>query len=237
MFEPKKFIRRVSWRVVAEADKYRIRLGGELLSAAFPNALFNCLLYVDPLKISWRCKIRSKERSSRKMFLGGDWDLNREAMSFYEAYDYRYLSCGQMINQGLSFRETKEYAIYLDKLNSGFLARGMSTVQDVDIYMSSLERFYRDVSVSGVLKNQRQLGESPLCGEINFIVGRDGELLKADDGNHRFAIARVCGLPKIPIQVSMIHPHIVRDLVKKADADSAVGAVNTYLLDLESRYA
>lgn len=237
MFEPRKIVRRVRWRVAAEVDKYRVKFSGDVLSAVFPNSIFSCLLFIDPLKISWRCKLRSKERSSRRIFLGGDWDLNREAMSVYEGYDYRYLSCGQMIDQGVGYRHTKEYATYLDKLSSGLLARGMSTVQDVDAYMSALESFYRSVSVSGQLKTQQQLGESPLCGEINFVLGRDGELLKADDGNHRFAIARACRLPKIPIQVSMIHPHLVHDLVGKADVDSAVRAINAYLLEVEARYA
>ncbi len=180
--------------------------------------------------------MRAKERSSRGMFLDGDWDLNREAMSVYESYDYRYISCDQMINQGLGFRDTDEYAVYRGKLNNGLLARGMPTLQGVDSYMSSLEGFYRDVSALGVLKSQRQLGESSLCGEINFVVGRDGELLKADDGNHRFAIARICGVPRIPIQVSMIHSCLVHDLVKGLDTGSAVQAVNSYLLSVESRY-
>lgn len=237
MFEPIKIYRRARWRVAAEADKYRVLIGGDLLSAKFPSVLFKYILYVDPLKISWRCKIRSKERSSRDMFPDGHWDFNREAMSDYEAYDYRYLSCSQMIEQGLGFRDTKEYAVYLDKLKNGLLARGMSTVRDIDRYMSSLEKFYQDVSLSGQLKTQRQLGESPIYGEINFVIGRDGELLKADDGNHRFAIARVCRLSKVPIQISMIHPHLVHSLLKNDNIDSAVHTLNDYLLDVEARYA
>lgn len=236
MLDPKKYIRLVRWRVAAEAERFRVLLGGGLFSSNFPSPFFRCILHVNPQKILWRCKLRSKEQTSRRMFPDGDWDLMRESMAFYESYDYRYISCRQIINEGLGFRETEEYSFYIDKIGGGGLARGMSSIQDVEVYMALLERFYREVELSRQLKSQVQLGESPLCGEINFVIGRDGELLKADDGNHRFAIARVCGLTRIPIQVSMIHPLLVRDLLKGADNASVVHAVNTYLRDVESVY-
>lgn len=235
--ELKKVIQRVFWRVSAELDRALVLARNDMYSAIFPNALLSCVLYVDPLKITWRCKMRAKEQSSRRIFPDGDWDLNRELMADYEAYDYRYISCDQMINEGLAYKRTQEYAVYLDKLGRGEQARGMSTVLEVDSYMSSMEAFYRQTFLSRELKTQRSLGGSSLYGEINCVIGRDGELLKADDGNHRFAIARVCGLRTVPIQVSMVHPKLVRDLVGNIGALSAARSLNEYLHAVESRYA
>lgn len=239
MSRTRQLLRRVRGYFQAYTNAFLLCLYGfDLSKARFPNAFFNTVIYIDPRKVRFRCGLLSKEKMTDNFFWGGDWDLSLETMECCEKEDYRYTSCRQMMGEGVPFDRTDEYLYYSKKLASGLKARGYRTIEKVKEYMQSLQVLYDRIIVDGEIKSQAKLGGNPFDGEINFVVGRTGELLKSDEGNHRFAIALFCEFRCIPIQVSLIHSDLLDEIRKEmGGGKNSVRVVNEFLLRLQARYS
>lgn len=51
------------------------------------------------------------------------------------------------------------------------------------------------------------------------MIGEDGSLIKSDAGNHRFSVARILGVPRIPLEILGAHEKWMRDMGIGRDLD------------------
>lgn len=207
----------------------------ELVAIELPNAGLNPYFWVDPFKLTLKCKLDTKRVYHGRLFLSGDWDQPRISMSDQEQNDPRYQSCQELLS-GVPVRECSEFKSLLARLQAGQKPRGLATEEQVERFLQRQLAIYKQVQVEGALRTQTQLGKARYGGEINCVVGSDGELLKTTDGNHRLAVARVLGIKLIPVQVSRIHADLL-PYVQSLSARSATEAVNSYLQELQVRYS
>lgn len=128
----------------------------------------------------------------RGRVLGGDWDLSDthvEQTSFYQAIEARIRS-GRDWSDTPFYREAlrrieREHITLWDCTNRGHLDRRMQCVD-------------------ALVERIRENGYEATGEEVLVNIGRDGRYL-FQDGRHRLAIARVLGVPQIPVQVLVRH--------------------------------
>lgn len=207
----------------------------KLDSLRVPNARLLPCIYIDPLKIEYKCNLRGAVQAQRTLVRGGDWDVKRKTFAEVESTDPRYISCRELLEGGTPIEQLEEFRQLLARLEQRGEARGMKSRAELYEYMLAVQGLYRQIADAGRLMTQAELGRCAFGGEINCAVSRDGVLMKTDDGNHRFAIARVLGLRKVPVQVSAVHTE-QKSFIGGAERHGAVGAVNVFFNELQQRY-
>lgn len=204
-----------------------------LESLRVPNAKLLPCIYIDPLKIEFKCNLRGAVQAQRTLVRGGDWDLARKTFVEVESTDSRYISCRDLLEGCTPIEQLVEFRQLLSRLEQSGEARGMKSHAELYDYMLALQRLYRQIADAGRLMTQSELGRCAFGGEINCAVSRDGILMKTDDGNHRFAIARALGLRKVPVQVSVVHADYRFDFTSA----SAYVSVNDFFLNIQRIYS
>ncbi len=86
------------------------------------------------------------------------------------------------------------------------------TVAAIDRRCRRLDDLYDRIRNEGYRSQRERFGTDPAVGfrhclrhEITVDIGRDGELLLVS-GKHRLAIAKLCGLDRVPVVVLVRHP-------------------------------
>ncbi len=204
-----------------------------LESLRVPNASLLPCIHIDPLKIEFKCNLRGAVQVQRTLMRGGDWDLARKTFLEVEATDPRYISCRELLEGNTPIEQLEEFRQLLARLEQRGEARGMKTHEELRRYMLAVQGLYRQISDAGKLMTQSELGRCKYGGEINCAVSRDGILMKTDDGNHRFAIARLLGLRSVPVQISAVHVDVKYERVN----NSAVASINKFFLDMQCAYS
>ena len=140
-------------------------------------------------------------------FWDGDWDLNGlDIDKHYADYSTSYRSMFQIFCEGRHYKDSDEFQEKLKIIElRGKSARGNS-VNELSSYFESILELKERISKVGY-KLQKEMGNDPF-DEIGVFIGRDGTILKAEDkfcGTHRFAIAKILKLQKIPVCILAVH--------------------------------
>jgi len=134
---------------------------------------------------------------------GGDWDLH--TMPFEDMEVVRALK-DHFIN-GKPWEDTVFYRNTLTKLSQGEVLWGCLSKQDLDGRCKHLESLFEDIKNNGY-KSQFEIrladGLPDGEDEITVHVDRSGQFLLAD-GRHRLAMAKICGIDRIPVKVCIRH--------------------------------
>jgi hypothetical protein len=134
--------------------------------------------------------------------LSGDWDLKRRAplentpkrRSVYERFVL-----------GLPWEETDLFKnSYAIRLADGAEIRGVRSVDElVEKYAKQIDALYDDMKTNGFVVQRDRYGYLKNLPHVH--IGRDGELLFGNNGNHRLAIAKILRLDRIPCWVRSRH--------------------------------
>lgn len=143
--------------------------------------------------------------------IGGDWDRLEKR---FEDLDV-HIALKQVCLEGKDWTETIFYQRVLDELNGGHVLWNCKDKSDFDQRCKELELLFQKIRQEGY-KSQRELLLSqqihnPLQAEeeVTVSIGRHGDLLFSD-GAHRLAIAKLLGIPKIPVKIAVRHPEWMR---------------------------
>ena len=138
---------------------------------------------------------------------GGDWDrLEKkfEDLDVYIAFKERFI-------EGKSWENSIFYQRVLDRINKGQFLWGCRNKSEWDRRCKSLDLLYQNIKNEG-FKSQRDIlldikKKNPLQAEdeITVNVGCNGDLL-FNDAAHRLSIAKLLGIQKIPIKITVRHP-------------------------------
>ena len=138
--------------------------------------------------------------------LDGDWDAPEHPF----VNDRRYKAVRDVLADGKRWQDTQEYAEAVQTLDAGRPVRYCCTRQELDARYRDLDGLARAISDEGYLTQQElrarrtrewQLGRQD---EISVAIGRHGEILYRD-GAHRLAIAKLVGVPCLPVEVEVRH--------------------------------
>jgi len=163
-------------------------------------------LWVNTSEVVYACNLKTGDSNrwrDRGRVLSGEWD--RDIIKFVDMDIYH--ACVEHFLYGKSWCDTDYYKRLCRNVSAGRKRWGR-TREDVDEKMKRLEDLYRSVTKKGYLSKD-QLNNN-LCqtfesdDEIAIRIGRDGRLL-FEDGRHRLAIAKLLGIEKIPVKVTIRH--------------------------------
>ena len=121
-----------------------------------------------------------------------------------------YLAFQQRFKEGKQWEDTLFYQRILKRIAGGELAWGRNKT-DFDRRCQFLDALYQNIKNKGYKARSELLSEEefrhPLMveDEITVNVGRSGNLL-FNNGAHRLSIAKVLGIKKIPVKITVRHP-------------------------------
>lgn len=168
--------------------------------------------------------------NSTEQVVDGNWD--RGGVAFDELPAVRAIKA--RMTTGEDWHRTDFYRLLVRDVQAGHMHWGCRTMADVERRFRRIDALISSVRRFGVLepdkvgKAQDPNGRYPDLIEVN--IGRAGELL-FQDGRHRLAIAKVLGLPRVPVRVRVRHLEWQQFREQLFDlADSKDGATGSSLL-------
>lgn len=167
--------------------------------------------WVSPQRIVYSSLQEFNVHDFKGRVIGGDWDRLEKR---FEDLDV-HIALKQVCLEGKDWTETIFYQRVLDELNGGHVLWNCKDKSDFDQRCKELELLFQKIRQEGY-KSQRELLLSqqiynPLQAEeeVTVSIGRHGDLLFSD-GAHRLAIAKLLGIPKIPVKIAVRHPEWMR---------------------------
>ena len=179
-------------------QKVRFRAAVQMRGIVDPNRT----LQVDPNAIQDRGLVEGAQKvADRGKVIGGDWDRRRR--SFAESDFYRAMV--DRFTRSRAWEETDYYQRLLRHVAEGANKRGMTSRSDVDARCATLDRLYktiRDCGYEAVVDREGAPKFPHNEDEVTVRVSREGDLL-FQNGRHRLSIAKILGIHRIPVKVSV----------------------------------
>ena len=132
--------------------------------------------------------------------IGGDWDLERRA-DFETSPKHR--SIYERFVLDLPWGETELSDVFVARLTSGKRISGHEIVSRLGRYHDQVEALFASMKRDGFIIPRDKFGRPVRLPHVH--IGRHGEYLFGNNGNHRLAIAKVLGLKHIPCWVRGRH--------------------------------
>jgi hypothetical protein len=229
----KRMVRR--WRlyrlITANTAKQLLAGPQRIADVRVPNLLLPPVIYIDPNKIVYAASVAIKPAKGNALFLSGDWDQARQPLSEVETSNSKYVSCRELLEAHIDLEATHEYGLIMEAIHNSGSYRGCRNEVDAMAHIHARQAFYFAMRQNGY-KSQAALGGSRYQGEVECALDRDGNLIKINAGNHRFAAARYLGLASIPVHLAVIHSKHLGSL-----SERGLPAVRQLIADVEARYA
>jgi len=138
--------------------------------------------------------------------MGGDWDIERRheftATAKYRSIVQRYREGSDWIDTDLF---TDAYRRRLAK--DGRIGRARSLAELAQDYERRFDGMVKEMCAAGFTLTDRNGKPHPLP---TLLIGRDGEVMIGNQGNHRLAIAKVIGLDRIAGRIVCRHSQTCR---------------------------
>lgn len=134
--------------------------------------------------------------------LSGDWDLQRRA-SLQNVAKHR--SIHQRFVQGWDWKDTDLFRKkYAKRFGRGEKIRGADNADDLAVlYSSEIDALFENMKQNGFVIRRDPTGRLHSLPHLH--IGRTGELILGNNGNHRVAIAKVLRLGRIPCWIRSRH--------------------------------
>ena len=198
------------------------------------------LFWVSPDEIRWKPGLEGKDLPSRvveesllqrmdaSFAVRGEWDTMARSFELHPAVR-------ELIVEEVAIRDSQVFRTMSAAVQSGdqLVARGCVTRQEVEDRLVGLRRMYDSIEAGGY-RTQIQLRRPPV-DEIMICIGRKSRLMLLRHGNHRLSMAKVLGLPRVPVIVRGVHVGWVRDWMDRIGTENPVRAVERGLHDVVER--
>lgn len=144
--------------------------------------------------------------------LAGDWDLDSEAFELKR----KHRSMVEHLRNGAAWRDTPLFEYYTRLLENRGVFLGMRNIAEIERYYTEhFDEMVNSISEHGFRVSAETDGRIDIP---HVHIGRDGEFLFGDNGNHRLVIAREVGVERIPCRVRARHVswQLLRDRIAAA---------------------
>jgi hypothetical protein len=131
----------------------------------------------------------------------GDWD--HRVLQLSTSPPIKYVGMVEHFKDGLPWAET---SLFKRKYESLLRERGdvlgFTSMEDLARYYESrIDPLFNKIRERGFMVPSVLRRVSAIC----IMIGRDGQLIAGDGGNHRFAIAKILELDSIPVRIAARH--------------------------------
>ena len=138
---------------------------------------------------------------------GGDWDKSRKLFGSQIKLD----GIRDHFERGVPWQKTDLFDWMLKQIDEKGRADGCYNRDDLIRRYERLDKIYEEARRTGQLRPHGSVNKTRgEQGGILVHIARDGTPLRDGGGMHRFAIAYILDLPKIPAQLGVIHDEAVK---------------------------
>lgn len=138
----------------------------------------------------------------------GDWDRSRKPFEDH----IKLNSIRDHFERGVPWQQTRLFDWMLQQLAEKGRIDTCTSKEDLVARYDRLDRIYEEAQKTGTLRPHGSVNETRgEHGGILVHIARDGTPLRDGGGMHRFSIAVVLGLARVPAQLGVIHAQAVAD--------------------------
>jgi hypothetical protein len=146
------------------------------------------------------------------MVAGGDWDFSRRPFGSH----LKLNSIRDHFERGVPWPQTKLFECMMQQIAEKGEIDTFRSREDLIARYERLDRIYDEAQRTGTLRPHGSVNETRgENGGILVHIARDGTPLRDGGGMHRFAIAVVLDLARVPAQLGVIHPQALKAGVLK----------------------
>jgi len=166
---------------------------------------------VDPERILYCSLIEFTSREDKGKIIGGGWDRLEKQ---FDALDV-YIALKERFIEGKGWQETLHYRRILEEIRNGIFRWGLKNNTELDEMCSSLDSLFQNIKTNGLESELQSLPResnyhlAQIDDEITVNIGRYGDLL-LNAGTYRLAMAKLLGIPKVPVRIIARHPEWVK---------------------------
>ncbi len=171
---------------------------------------FNKVCWVNPQKIEYILNESFDIWKNHGKVIDGNWDKNIvkfEDLDVFKAFRQRF-------EQNKEWKHTDFYSRVLTQLERGKRKWGCKNKYDFDERLKKIDLLFDEIKRKGFKQMQELYGQegikaklekpSAVIDDVSVVIARDGRLLFVN-GRHRFSIAKILKLPKIPVRIIARH--------------------------------
>ena len=162
-------------------------------------------IWVDQENIRhWYTGNRYDEITYPGQIKGGDWSGKLVTREERLRNRSGYIGLYERFKEGKSWRETKLFKEkHAGLLETRGVVKGVDNLEELERYYEvRYDRLFEKIKKEGLLPANE---ENPAVDPIYIHIGPGGELIYTVDGNHRFYMAEILGIKKMPVKVWMRH--------------------------------
>jgi len=168
----------------------------------YPNFFINGRFYVKTKNIKFISSVELKPNRGCPFFLSETWfdSIKISTLSSVFRNNYKYNSAKEIIINKTDPNNTLEAIHIKDIIGTKGSYRGFSNAYE---YMNSVHDIYKSIMKNGYKKRNSLF--SKFYGEIEALIDEEGNVIKINSGNHRFAAAYLLDIEYIPVHICAIH--------------------------------
>ena len=194
----------ICWKITFKLKSIKLSVDLEKIYWVSPNAIKYARREVNHNILS-HYKLKNIEKILIK-----DWDLTPNIIKAEERKSYKALYAHFI--EGKKWQDTDFYKIELNMIKARMIRWGCSSEKEFIERFKKLDELYKDIKNNG-FKTQKMLekegilkhkGIREIEDEISIAIGRHGDLIRYD-AQHRFAIAKILNIDRIPVQILFRH--------------------------------
>jgi len=141
------------------------------------------------------------------MVADGDWDFSRKPFGSH----IKLNSIRDHYQRGVPWQQTKLFDWMMRQIAEKGQIDSCRSKEDLVARYERLDRIYKEVQRTGSLRPHGSVNETRgEHGGILVHIARDGTPLRDGGGMHRFAIAHILEIDRVPAQLGVIHPAAVK---------------------------
>ena len=151
----------------------------------------------------------------------GNWDL-----ADTEYPPFRLEQMEELFRDRIPYQETKTYQKMISQLacHGTTHAPKLNSREEIDAYFGGVATLYQSMKENGFrARDPHQLSREK---EITGRIGRTGALIKAGEGTHRLALARLLKIERVSVVVDLVHTHWVQRCLRQFDDSEPETAVH-----------
>ena len=167
--------------------------------------------WMDPRRIRY-CSLKGVFSFIHKgEIIGGDWDRLEKS---FEDEDVQ-IAFKERFMEGRNWEDTSFYWRVVDEIRDNMLPWGCKNKSDFDRRCQKLDRLFQNIKRNGyksqseILSEERIHDPLQIEDEITVNIGRSGDLL-LNNGRHRLSIAKLLGVQRIPVKITLRHPEWIK---------------------------
>ena len=202
----------------------------------FPNLFIPYRIKIKPVLIKGHKSI-VKIKPGINVFQSGNWDMGAVRIDDMFRENPKYITAHEILNADgdIDIENLAETRFIEAMILKNGQSRGLRGAEDCLAYMKNRVKWYRSISDKGFLP-QEELGGSKYVGEMQCAITRNGEIIKVNGGNHRFAAACILKPDFVYVHPAVLHEELFNSCFNRS---SLVAIVNIRKLinNIEKKYS